>query len=132
MPWSGATPACHSPPGSGTPTGRQAGSSVALLPYGSCGDPVREERGNEAEWSVWVDPLRCEGAGVCVSAAPGYFVLREGVSHPLNGRVFPSDDLLAAAQTCPVEAIRLPGITESPPRQTRAEPSTTSAEHEEQ
>lgn len=41
-------------------------------------------------------------------------------------------DLLAAAQTCPVEAVRLPGVTESPLRQTRAEPSTTSAEHEEQ
>lgn len=58
-------------------------------------------------WRVSVDPRRCIGTGICTSAAPGYFVLIEGLSQPLARLIDPADSVLYAAESCPMEAIEV-------------------------
>ncbi|GGK72939.1 ferredoxin [Mangrovihabitans endophyticus] len=66
---------------------------------------------NEAEWRLSVDRATCIGSGMCTSSAPEYFALDDsGVSRPLAERVAPDDALLDAANSCPVEAIRVQRI----------------------
>lgn len=60
-------------------------------------------------WHVDVDRSVCIGSGLCAIGAPGAFVLG-GVprqSSPVDPEADASEDLLAAAESCPVEAITL-------------------------
>jgi ferredoxin len=56
-------------------------------------------------WHVAVDQQRCTGSGICASLAAAHFVYREGRSRAPAGPVPADDDVLAAAECCPMEAI---------------------------
>ncbi|MEV6013836.1 ferredoxin [Streptomyces sp. NPDC051976] len=60
-------------------------------------------------WHVDVDRSVCIGSGLCAGSAPGAFVL-DGVprqSRPVDRDAVAAESLLAAAESCPVEAITL-------------------------
>ncbi|PRW64493.1 ferredoxin [Actinopolyspora mortivallis] len=56
-------------------------------------------------WRVEVDGQTCIGSGMCSAIAEGYFAVEEGVSRPLHSDVEPNDEVVDAAESCPVEAI---------------------------
>ncbi|MEV5377605.1 ferredoxin [Streptosporangium nondiastaticum] len=59
-------------------------------------------------WHVRVDRGLCVGSGMCAGSAPGAFALDAGHrSRPLAEETDPSEEVLAAAETCPVEAITI-------------------------
>ena len=59
-------------------------------------------------WRVEVDRSVCIGSGLCVASAPDGFRLDGGrQSHPVKEETDASEALLAAAESCPVEAIAL-------------------------
>ncbi|NGN69228.1 ferredoxin [Streptomyces sp. A7024] len=64
-------------------------------------------------WRVEVDRGVCIAAGMCVGTAPEAFRL-DGArqSHPVAEVTDASEDILAAAESCPVEAISI-RLTES-------------------
>jgi len=68
---------------------------------GSTGDVVIPR------WRLSVDAAACEGSGCCAGIAPSHFRLEEWISTPINEIVSPDDAVLAAAETCPAEAIRV-------------------------
>jgi ferredoxin len=58
------------------------------------------------QWRVGVDGERCIGSAVCAATAPGYFRVVDGVSAPTAPAVpAGTDDVVAAAESCPMEAI---------------------------
>jgi len=58
-------------------------------------------------WRVSVNSS-CIGSGVCVGMAPRFFALGEDDrSHPAQTDIAPSELVLDAAASCPVEAIRI-------------------------
>ncbi|GAA2671796.1 MULTISPECIES: ferredoxin [Actinosynnema] len=57
------------------------------------------------EWSVEVDRDTCIGSGMCAAIAAGHFRLDDGRAAPLASPVEPADDVVDAAESCPVEAI---------------------------
>ncbi|WP_419994562.1 ferredoxin [Streptomyces boninensis] len=67
-------------------------------------------------WRVEVDRGVCIASGMCVGTAPDDFRL-DGArqSHPVAEETDASEDILAAAESCPVEAIsvRLLGTDEA-------------------
>lgn len=56
-------------------------------------------------WSIEIDANTCIGSGMCAGVAPDHFELVEGYSTTLKDRTEPSDDVVDAAESCPVEAI---------------------------
>ena len=57
---------------------------------------------------IVVDRLRCISAGNCMDAAPGVFQLDEAyVAVIVNPRGAETGTIVAAAEACPVEAIRV-------------------------
>ncbi|NJQ13819.1 ferredoxin [Streptomyces bohaiensis] len=57
-------------------------------------------------WRLEVDRSRCVGSTICISTAPGVFLLREdGQSRAVRAEVAPDARILRAAELCPVEAI---------------------------
>lgn len=56
-------------------------------------------------WLVTVDAGRCTGSGICASLASAHFTYADGRPTPPDGPVEPDDDLVAAAECCPMEAI---------------------------
>ncbi|MFG3303659.1 ferredoxin [Streptomyces wuyuanensis] len=66
-------------------------------------------------WQVEVDRGVCIGSGMCVNNAPDGFKLDAArQSHPTEPETDANEDILTAAESCPVEAIsiRLPGSGE--------------------
>jgi ferredoxin len=59
----------------------------------------------DERWRITVDQNVCQGTGLCSSVAPKHFELRSGLSHPIDPEVEPHDDVIDAAEGCPVEAI---------------------------
>lgn len=60
-------------------------------------------------WHIEVDKELCIGSGMCVAGAPEAFQLDAArQSRPVHAEGDPSEDVLSAAEGCPVEAI---GIT---------------------
>jgi ferredoxin len=57
------------------------------------------------QWTLSVDAGRCIGSGTCAGTAPRHFTLVGGTSVPVAERVEPDDDVMAAADLCPVTAI---------------------------
>ncbi|GAB3975292.1 hypothetical protein GCM10029978_059060 [Actinoallomurus acanthiterrae] len=57
-------------------------------------------------WQVEVAP-HCVGSGMCAGTAPEYFRLHGPRSRPLRPRSAPDPKLIAIAESCPVEAIRI-------------------------
>ncbi|MFK8912363.1 ferredoxin [Streptomyces sp. YS-3] len=59
-------------------------------------------------WHVEVDRSVCIGSGMCVSTAPGSFALDTArQSRPQAPDADASEQVLAAAEGCPVEAISI-------------------------
>jgi len=58
-------------------------------------------------WRVRVDTGTCMGTGICTGVAPDRFQVRDGVSHPTAEYVPPEDRVVDAAESCPLEAIRV-------------------------
>ncbi|GAA3489718.1 MULTISPECIES: ferredoxin [Streptomyces] len=59
-------------------------------------------------WRVEVDRGVCIGSGMCVNTAPSAFRLDSArQSHPVVSAVDADEDVLAAAEGCPVEAIAI-------------------------
>ncbi|MGJ7907122.1 ferredoxin [Actinopolyspora sp. H202] len=58
-------------------------------------------------WQVEVDGETCIGSGMCAAIAEEHFQLVDGVSRPLRTDIDPEDDVVDAAESCPVEAIRV-------------------------
>ncbi|GAA1923168.1 ferredoxin [Streptantibioticus ferralitis] len=59
-------------------------------------------------WHVEVDRSVCIGSGLCAGAAPAGFALDEArQSHPVAAETDADESVLAAAESCPVEAITL-------------------------
>ena len=57
-------------------------------------------------WRLRVDRTRCAGTTICASTAPGRFEIGDdGQSRPTGEIVAPDDEVMLAAQLCPVEAI---------------------------
>ncbi|MEU5213886.1 ferredoxin [Streptomyces sp. NPDC020742] len=57
-------------------------------------------------WRVEVDRSVCIGSGMCVGVAPDGFRLDTArQSHPVAAESEADEDVLAAAEGCPVEAI---------------------------
>ncbi|MBB5933238.1 ferredoxin [Streptomyces zagrosensis] len=59
-------------------------------------------------WHIEVDQDACIGSGMCVGSAPDAF--RRGVvgaAEPIAAETDPSDPVLDAAESCPVEAITI-------------------------
>lgn len=56
-------------------------------------------------WLVTVDEQRCTGSGICASLAATHFAYRDGRSRAVGGPSAPDDDVVAAAECCPMEAI---------------------------
>jgi ferredoxin len=63
-------------------------------------DVVAQER-----WRISVDRDVCQGTGMCSSVAGRYFELSGGYSRALADEVDPDQDIVDAAEGCPVEAI---------------------------
>ncbi|MFH8987088.1 ferredoxin [Streptomyces sp. NPDC017940] len=59
-------------------------------------------------WRVEVDRSVCIGSGMCVSIAPDGFTLDSArQSHPARPESGAAEDVLEAAEGCPVEAITI-------------------------
>lgn len=59
----------------------------------------------EERWRISVDRDVCQGTGMCTSVASRYFELNGGHAQPVEPEVDPDDDVVDAAESCPVEAI---------------------------
>lgn len=49
----------------------------------------------------------CVGSGMCVMTARRYFHLVDGYSRPRHDEVEPDDNVVAAAELCPMSAVRV-------------------------
>jgi ferredoxin len=56
-------------------------------------------------WRLRVDAAACIGSGSCAGIAPRHFRLDGPTATPVSESVLPDDDVLAAADSCPAEAI---------------------------
>ncbi|MEB3367953.1 ferredoxin [Saccharopolyspora mangrovi] len=56
-------------------------------------------------WSIEIDANTCIGSGMCAGVAPDHFDLVDGYSTALKDQVEPADEVVDAAESCPVEAI---------------------------
>jgi ferredoxin len=59
----------------------------------------------DERWRVSVNRDVCQGTGMCTSMAPKHFRLTAGHSEPIESEIDPEDDVVDAAESCPVEAI---------------------------
>lgn len=60
-----------------------------------------------ALWRVEVDQQTCIGSGLCAGTAPDHFELDDAAARPLADEVEPSEVVVDAAESCPVEAIKV-------------------------
>lgn len=59
-------------------------------------------------WAISVDASACTGSGLCVGCAPAHFELDETQHTRARTPVIePDDAVAAAAECCPMEAIRV-------------------------
>jgi ferredoxin len=61
----------------------------------------------EERWRITVDAGQCIGSGVCAGTLPSYFTLDGDRSVPVREVIEPNEDVLGAAESCPMEAIRV-------------------------
>ncbi|GIJ79037.1 ferredoxin [Micromonospora phaseoli] len=58
-----------------------------------------------AGWRIEVDARRCIGSGSCVGMAQAHFRMESGLATPIAAAVEPTETVIDAAESCPVEAI---------------------------
>lgn len=61
-------------------------------------------------WRIHVDTAQCIGSGVCISCAPQHFALVDGKAEPIAELVDPVDEVSAAVESCPMEAVRVRAV----------------------
>jgi ferredoxin len=59
----------------------------------------------DARWRISVDRDTCIGSAVCVGTMPGRFRLVDDKSQPVTDEIDADDDVIAVAESCPMEAI---------------------------
>ncbi|MCX5399881.1 ferredoxin [Streptomyces sp. NBC_00102] len=62
---------------------------------------------DETRWTVRVERSACLGTGVCASVFPTRFAISGGKSRALREDNDPDEELLDAADLCPMGAIRV-------------------------
>ncbi|MBA0045636.1 ferredoxin [Mycobacteroides sp. LB1] len=62
---------------------------------------------NDPKWRMVVDRSACIRSGKCVSLAPKHFSFESAGARPINTLVEPGTVVIDAAESCPVEAIRV-------------------------
>jgi ferredoxin len=60
-----------------------------------------------SRWLVVADETTCIGAGVCAGVGPNYFSLANGKTRPTAAEVDADDEVIDAADCCPMGAIRV-------------------------
>lgn len=56
-------------------------------------------------WQITVDQGTCIGSAVCVGSVPNRFKLVNDKSVPVEAEIDPDEEVLGAAESCPMEAI---------------------------
>jgi ferredoxin len=59
----------------------------------------------DTRWRISVDRGTCIGSAVCVGTLPDRFRLVDDKSVPVDDEIDPDDNVLGAAESCPMEAI---------------------------
>jgi ferredoxin len=65
----------------------------------------------DTRWRISVDRDTCIGSAVCVGTVPSRFKLVDDRSAPIDDEIDPDDEVLGAAESCPMEAIRVVDTT---------------------
>jgi ferredoxin len=61
----------------------------------------------DQRWRLTVDKGTCIGSAVCIGTAPHRFVLDGATSTPIDDEIEPDEAARDAAESCPMEAIRI-------------------------
>ncbi|HEX3780247.1 MAG TPA: ferredoxin [Pseudonocardiaceae bacterium] len=61
----------------------------------------------EERWRISVDESLCIGSAVCAGTVPSRFRIEGGHAVPVHEVIEPDDGVLGAAESCPMEAIRI-------------------------
>lgn len=61
----------------------------------------------DERWRITVDRGTCIGSAVCIGTAPNRFVLDGAASTPIDDEIDPDEAAIDAAESCPMEAIRV-------------------------
>jgi ferredoxin len=61
----------------------------------------------DERWRITVDRGTCIGSAVCVGTVPNRFVLNGAAAQPIEDEIDPDEAVIDAAQSCPMEAIRV-------------------------
>jgi ferredoxin len=69
--------------------------------------PGEEAQVSETSWKIEVDRNTCIGSAVCAGTSPSRFTIVGDRAQPVDAEVEPDEDVLAAAESCPMEAIRV-------------------------
>jgi ferredoxin len=59
----------------------------------------------DTRWRITVDRDTCIGSAVCAGTLPDRFRIVNDKSVPVADEIDPDDDVLGAAESCPMEAI---------------------------
>lgn len=59
----------------------------------------------DGRWQISIDSGTCIGSGVCAGTSPKYFKLDGGYGTPVADEVDADDEVVTAAESCPMEAI---------------------------
>jgi ferredoxin len=58
-------------------------------------------------WRISVDHGACIGSAVCAGTLPNRFKIVNDKAEPVDAEIEPDEDVLDAAESCPMEAIRV-------------------------
>jgi ferredoxin len=61
----------------------------------------------DVRWRITVDKETCIGSAVCAGTLPNRFRIVGDKSQPVDGEIEPDDEVIGAAESCPMEAIRV-------------------------
>jgi ferredoxin len=62
---------------------------------------------SDTQWRIEISRRICIASGVCAGIAPAHFSLQGDGSHALADMVDQNDIVIDAAESCPVEAIKV-------------------------
>ncbi|MET0237815.1 MAG: ferredoxin [Kibdelosporangium sp.] len=62
---------------------------------------------SDSQWRLEVDRHLCISSGMCVGIAPDHFELEGDGAHALADEVGQDESVVDAAESCPVEAIKV-------------------------
>jgi ferredoxin len=62
---------------------------------------------SDTQWRLEVDRHTCIASGMCAGVAPDHFELQGDGSHALSDVVDQDEAVIDAAESCPVEAIKV-------------------------